>query len=119
MGCTWIQSLDIYVSRGDELYAFVLSTFHDAAGKRTFNIIRNGIERASFKLNGNVIEYMSIVMCIPYKLPSDEELFGIITHEIKHGFDYVRKDFINNYLNKDIIFANDFLIRNKKYMAVP
>ena len=118
--CRWLKRVDIYVSRNcGGLASYVLSTLYDLDKRRDYEIVRDGIAYPSYELNGNEIEYMSITLSIPYRVVSPNDLFGVIRHEIKHGYDYMCSGFNSNIMNKDILYANDFLTIDQKDEDAP
>lgn len=101
---SWIKDVYVFITEDKNIPDMTLSSlYYDQNKKCNFPIIVNGKEIPSYSLSGSFIDYMSIVLNIDNTM-SEEYICGIINHEMKHGYDMIKDNFVANNSNRDIIY---------------
>ena len=113
VGLGWLDKIEIFAMRGKFRDSYVIGDeFVSDSRKETMEVYYDGEWKPSYKIEGSKLNYFSVVI-IYDKVTDVNDLCGIIKHEMRHGYDLFRNNFVINHINRDIIFFNDEIAKMK------
>lgn len=73
-----------------------------------YDFVYNGRKHKSYSLEGTHINYMTVFIDLRgYTIFDENEICGIIHHEMNHGYDLIKDKFVSNYSNRDVIYFSE------------
>lgn len=118
---TWLKQLDIYVSCSETIdgltYADIIQDDNDYNKKFSYKIYYDKRLHNSYELIGHCVEYMSVLLSVPFRYNDKAKMVSIIEHEIKHGYDLLKEKFITNHINRDMVAFSNMYNCSKCYMT--
>lgn len=118
---TWLKRLDIYVACSETIggltYADIIQDDNDYDKKFSYKIYYEGKFHNSYELIGHRVEYMSVLLSVPFRYNDKVKMVSIIEYEIKHGYDLLKEKFITNHINRDMVTFSNMYNRSNCYMT--
>ena len=102
---SWVDKIHIYVTTSFDDDSFTLCDNDNMK----YYIIYDNKTLPPYELHGLHLKYMSIVFSSSLDDVNAYKITNIILHEMKHGYDLIRKRFMANDLNRDIKYFYDTL----------
>ncbi len=107
---SWLKRLDVYVEISKNIESVIYADIiqDEITDKRfSYKIFYDGCFHDSYEILGNKVEYMSVLLSVPFRYNDKNKMVAMIEHEIKHGHDLLMEKFITNHINRDIVEFNN------------
>lgn len=107
---SWVDFIFVLVTKevSEESSGLLARLYSTDTEYNDYDFVYNGRKHNSYSLEGTHIKYMTIFIDLNgYTAFDENEICGIIHHEMNHGYDLIKDKFVSNYSNRDVIYFSE------------